>query len=337
MKSTTPTSTETLSGSNAQICLKGSSRSILGGFATAFILLVAQTLLPLNIFANPAATSTTAKTKTAVKNKPALQTHPQIPHPEVLQVFPNGSAAGAGIKSGDTAIKVNTTLVVLAEDFIREVHLQKAMPVVLGIARGKDYLRIPVKPNDAGQIGVRVSNMWDAVVGADEKYGAPTCKTAKEISALLNPTGAPPVVTSLKPGTRVKVLYEEPVTIESSGKTKAICKIRLDKNTEGAAGDSFRAGDWYTLSAYLKPVYLTSSSPIVQTPITYEQANSLKADMTQNDVERVLRGEYNLVGHNRNAKGVLGDTLLWQNPDGSYLCCNFENRRLVYKSAFLLK
>lgn len=183
--------------------------------------------------------------------------------------------------------------------------------------------------------------MNDAVVSKQERKGAPVCQTAAMAISIVNATagtGAPPAVTeSLKPGTQVKVLYEEATFLQATKKHTGICKIRLDAGTTGTKNEPIAKGDWFTVSMDLQPSHITPGPTTKDKPVTLEQSESLKAGMTLSAIRAMLGSSGNFVSRDTNIKGVVGQTIVWQNPDGSNLCCNFENDRLVYKSAFLLK
>lgn len=181
--------------------------------------------------------------------------------------------------------------------------------------------------------------MNDAIVDKQEKNGAPACQTAAVVTSIVNgaasaSTGA---TASLKPGTPVKVLYEEATLVQSTRKPTGICKIRLDANTTGTKGEPIAKGDWFTASMYLQPGHIVPGPTTKDKIVTLDQSESLKAGMTLAAVRGLLGSSGNFVSRDTNIKGVVGQTIVWQNPDGSNLCCNFENDRLVYKSAFLLK
>ncbi|MBI2809544.1 MAG: hypothetical protein HYX67_01755 [Candidatus Melainabacteria bacterium] len=257
--------------------------------------------------------------------------------PVILEVFPDQVAAKSGIKSGDKIICASDQMVSRAEEFIRQVHLYRDAESRIILKRGNETITKTIKPNAEGRVGVRISDMNDAIVSKQEKNGAPTCQTAAMVVSILNATGAPPVVTNLKPGTPVKVLYEEPQLVPATKKPVAICKIRLEANTTGLGEHKIPKGDWFTSSTYLQPSHIAPGPTTKDKPVTLEQSESLKAGMTLAAVRGLLGSTGNFLSRDTNIKGVVGQTIVWQNPDGSNLCCNFENDRLVYKSAFLLK
>ena len=276
--------------------------------------------------AGKSATSSKKAEKTAEKQRPVI-----------LEVFPNQVAAKSGIKSGDKIICAGDQMINRAEEFIRQVHLYRDADSRIILKRGSETITKTIKPNSEGRVGVRISDLNDAIVSKREINGAPTCATFAMIAAIVNPSGSPPVVTSLKPGTPVKVLYEEPLLVRATKKYTAVCKIRLDSNTTGMSDDEFAKGDWFTFSMYLQPSRIPPGPTTKDKIVTLEQSESLKAGMTLAAVRDMLGSKGNFLSRDTNIKGVVGQTIVWQNPDGSNLCCNFENDRLVYKSAFLLK
>ncbi|CAN5514643.1 hypothetical protein BH10CYA1_BH10CYA1_54010 [soil metagenome] len=257
--------------------------------------------------------------------------------PIILEVFPDQIAAKSGIKAGDKIICASDQMINRAEEFIRQVHLYKDAESRIILTRGDETIIKTIKPNAEGRVGVRISDMNDAIVSKQEKNGAPTCPTAVMVTSIVNASGAPPVVTSLKPGTSVKVLYEEPLLVQATKKHVGICKIRLEANTAGMGHDQFTKGDWFTCSSYLQPSRIAPGPTTKDKPVTLEQSESLKAGMTLVAIRALLGSTGNLLSRDHNIKGIIGQTIVWQNTDGSNLCCNFENDRLVYKSAFLLK
>lgn len=260
------------------------------------------------------------------------------PRPTILEVFPGKIAEKSGIKSGDKIICAGDQIINRAEEFIRQVHLYKNSDCKIILKRGNETITKTIKPNEDGRIGVRISDMTDAVVSKSERNaGAATCKSSAMLKSIVNGDDNAPMVTSLKPGTVVKVLYEEPMLLKGSGKHTGICKIRLEAKTQGMAHDEFDKGDWYTCSMYLTPSRIPPGATTKDKIVTIEQSESLKAGMTLAAVRGLLGSSGTLVSRDRNINGVVGQTILWQNPDGTNLCCNFENDRLVYKSAFLLK
>lgn len=252
--------------------------------------------------------------------------------------MPDQVAAKSGIKPGDRIVCACDQMVNRAEEFIRQVHLYRDAESRIILKRGNETITKTIKPNAEGRVGVRISDMNDAIVGKQEKNGAPVCQTAAMMISIVNSNGAPHTVTaSLRPGTPVKVLYEEATIVQSTNKHTGICKIRLDASTTGTKNEPIAKGDWFTGSTYLQPSHITPGPTTKDKLVTIEQAESLKSGMTLAVIRSLLGSSGNLVSRDTNIKGVVGQTIVWQNPDGSNLCCNFENDRLVYKSAFLLK
>ncbi|MFN8552554.1 MAG: hypothetical protein U0103_13855 [Candidatus Obscuribacterales bacterium] len=69
--------------------------------------------------------------------------------------------------------------------------------------RGAETITKTIKPNTEGRIGVRVSDMLEAMVNKSERSGAITCKITPRLQEVVNPNGNVPVVACLKPGTIV--------------------------------------------------------------------------------------------------------------------------------------
>lgn len=278
------------------------------------------------MFGLPGALAKTADKSVAEKHRPT-----------VLEVFAGQAAEKAGIKSGDKIICAADQMINRAEEFIRQVHLYKNTDCKIILKRGSETITKTITPNAEGRIGVRISDMNEAMVSKSETKGAVTCKRLPMLHQMVNPSGNLMLTASLKPGAAVEVLYEEPVIVKSTGKPVAISKIRLEADTEGTAHEEFEKGDWFTFSKYLVPKRIPPGPTTKNNIVTFEQSESLKAGMTLAAVRGLLGSSGNLLSRDRSTNGVIGQTIVWQNPDGTNLCCNFENDRLVYKSAFLLK
>ncbi len=278
-----------------------------------------------------------AKVEKTSASSTSKSTHAEKSRPTILEVMPGQIAEKSGIKPGDKIICAGDQLINRAEEFIRQVHLYKSADCKIILKRGNETITKTIQPNADGRIGVRISDMTDAIVSKTERNGAVTCKSSPKLQSLVNGGDDVPLVTSLKPGTAVKVLYEEPMLVTRTGKHTGICKIRLEAKTQGMTHDEFDKGDWFTCSMYLTPSRIPPGATTKDKPVTIEQAESLKAGMTLAAVRGLLGSSGSFVSRDRNINGVVGQTIIWQNPDGTNLCCNFENDRLVYKSAFLLK
>lgn len=281
------------------------------------------------------------KSSDVASTKKSVKPSTEKPRPVILEVMPDQVAAKSGIKSGDKIICASDQMVNRAEEFIRQVHLYRDADSRIILKRGSETITKTIKPNAEGRVGVRISDMNDAIVGKQEKNGAPVRQTSEMVISLVNggasSAASPPATASLKPGTPVKVLYEEATLVHSTNKPTGICKIRLDASTTGTKGEPIAKGDWFTSSMYLQPGHIVPGPTTKDKIVTLDQSESLKAGMTLAAVRGLLGSSGNFVSRDTNIKGVVGQTIVWQNPDGSNLCCNFENDRLVYKSAFLLK
>ncbi|MBS1954943.1 MAG: hypothetical protein JST89_12200 [Cyanobacteria bacterium SZAS-4] len=290
----------------------------------------------------------TSSDKSSDASKKGTKPSTDKPRPVILEVVPDQIAAKSGIKPGDKIICASDQMVNRAEEFIRQVHLYRDAETRIILKRGDETITKTIMPNDRGQIGVRISDMNDAIVGKHEKNGAPACQTGAMVISILNANGATSgtassktatsaTAASLRPGTPVKVLYEEATVLQATKKPTGICKIRLDASTTGTKNQPIVKGDYFTASMYLQPAHITPGPTTKDRPVTLEQSESLKAGMTLGAIRDLVGSQGNLVSRDANIKGIKAQTIVWQNPDGSNLCCNFENDRLVYKSAFLLK
>jgi hypothetical protein len=262
--------------------------------------------------------------------------------PVIIEVFPKLAAAAAGIKAGDMIVAVDHETVSRTEEAIRAIHLHKGALTPLSLIRGAEAISLKVKPDSEGRIGVRISDLNDSIVAPNQHDGAPLFKTSRELSALalslgLQISNYEELLKGLqpariKPNSHVRVLYELP----SPGASDPLmmCAIRLAGNTLSLTGNKLDKGDWFTLSRCLQPAHAAVKH--VDHPVTNKQAESLKADMTLAGVRKILVSQGVMVSHS-NFHGEESQTWLWQNANGSSLCCNFENDRLIYKSAYLLK
>ncbi len=274
-------------------------------------------------------------------SKPGEKNARQLP--VIIEVFPKLAAESAGIKSGDMLVAVEHESVSRSEEAIRAIHLHKDALTSLSLKRGAEAISLSLKPNGEGKIGVRISDMNDAIVAPDQSDGAPLFKTADELSNLSQSLGLGnknyaqllknQKVPRIKPNCHVRVLYEQPV----SGKTSdqmTMCKLRLEGETPAVMGSKLAKGDWFTLSRCLQPAH--SATEHAAHPVTNQQAQSLKADMMLPEVRKILASQGVMISQS-DFRGVVSQTWLWQNANGSSLCCNFEDDRLIYKSAYLLR
>jgi membrane-associated protease RseP (regulator of RpoE activity) len=263
--------------------------------------------------------------------KPSDKT--EVRFPVIIEVFPKLPAEAVGIKSGDQVISVNDEAITRSEEFIRLVHLHKGSPTKIQFKNGTSKV---VVPSAEGRIGVRISDLNDAIVKPNRLNALSVVKRDSTLATSEDATKAamPPVYAQLSPGTHIKVLIEQTANNSRANTSKAVCVFQLPIDNPDVHTGKITKGDWITPSEHLQPA--NGAAHHVAKSITLRQGELLKADMTLPKIREILGAQGDLVSRSK-FKDVVAETWIWQNADGSYLCCNFENNKLTYKSGFLLQ
>jgi len=249
-------------------------------------------------------------------------------------------AKNAGIRIGDQIVSIDGIAIPTSEEAIRVIHLHKNNSVKMVVSRNQAAMPVTVAVSADGKIGVRISDENDAIVSAQENDHAPIFKTPAELEKTceLARTDHSKYLRDLanqallKTGTHVKVLYEEQHLI---GKQPIwICNIRLEKPGASDKTNPAMAGDWLIVSTCLSPS--NGARTHIAQQVTRKQTQALKADMSTAEVVKLLGATGTELAHN-SYHTIDSKALKWQNADSSFVTCNFENDRLTYVSAFLLK
>lgn len=252
-------------------------------------------------------------------------------NPVIIEVFAKLPAEAAGIKSGDQVISVNDEPITRSEEFVRLVHLHKGTPTKIQFKNGTSKV---VVPSSQGRIGVRISDLNDAIVAPSRQKPLTVTKFESTSISPKSDAAPSPIGAQISPGTHIEVLFEEAAYDPKTSSPTPVCVFRIPPGNPNVRNGKIAKGDWSTPSEYIQPAHRAAHHLVKA--ITHQQGELLKADMPLAKVKEILGSPGDLVSRSK-FQDVVAETWIWQNANGSYLCCNFENNKLIYKSGFLLQ